>query len=68
MLSQVREHLSIDPEGGAEPDNYKRTIEGNRQFRTEMVRQAEIDQEEICWRNWPYKDDGDDNMSPLVGD
>jgi hypothetical protein len=62
ILSRVREHLDIDLEGGTEPDNFERAVEGNRQFRMEMVRQAEIDQREICWRNWPYKDDGDDSM------
>lgn len=29
-------------------------VEGNRQFRMEMVRQSEVDQREISWRNWPY--------------
>ncbi|KAL3443689.1 hypothetical protein BJX65DRAFT_320472 [Aspergillus insuetus] len=41
-------------------------VEGNRQFCEEMVRQAEEGQEEIGWRNWPYKDDGDDSEPPLV--
>ncbi|KAJ5480322.1 hypothetical protein N7530_005831 [Penicillium desertorum] len=62
LLSRVREHLDIDLEGGTEPDNFERAVEGNRQFRMEMVRQAEKDQREICWRNWPYKDDEDDSM------
>lgn len=64
LLSQVREHLNIDPEGGTEPDNFERAVEGNRQFRMEMVRQAESDQHEICWRNWPYKDKDDIDMPP----
>ncbi|CAG8018510.1 unnamed protein product [Penicillium salamii] len=59
LLSQVRDHLSIDLEGGTEPDNFERAVEGNREFRMEMVRQAETDQREICWRNWPYKDEDD---------
>ncbi|PYI31373.1 putative mitochondria protein Fmp29 [Aspergillus indologenus CBS 114.80] len=64
LLSQVREHLNIDLEGGTEPDNFERAVEGNRQFRTEMVRQAEADQQEICWRHWPYKDKEDKSMAP----
>ncbi|KAJ5259345.1 kinase-like domain-containing protein [Penicillium angulare] len=53
------EYLNIDLEGGTEPDNFEKVVEGNRQFRVEMVRQAEVGEQEICWRNWPYKDDGD---------
>ncbi|KAK6810576.1 hypothetical protein RU639_013675 [Aspergillus parasiticus] len=64
LLSQVREHLNIDPEGGTEPDNFERAVEGNRQFRMEMARQTEADQREICWRNWPYKDKEDNSMPP----
>lgn len=63
LLSRVREHLDIDLEGGTEPDNFERAVEGNRQFRMEMVRQAEVDQRDVCWRNWPYKDDEDESMS-----
>ncbi|KAE8371102.1 kinase-like domain-containing protein [Aspergillus bertholletiae] len=51
LLSRVREYLDIDLEGGTELDNFERAVEGNRQFRMEMVRQAEMDQREICWRN-----------------
>ncbi|OJJ70401.1 hypothetical protein ASPBRDRAFT_197108 [Aspergillus brasiliensis CBS 101740] len=65
LLSQVREYLDIDPEGGTEPDNYERAIEGNRRFRMEMVKQSEADQQEICWRNWPYKDAEDNSMPPF---
>ncbi|KAJ9303267.1 hypothetical protein DTO271G3_641 [Paecilomyces variotii] len=65
LLSRVREHLDIDPEGGTEPDNFERAVEGNRQFRMEMVRQAEVDQREICWRNWPYKGVEDNSMPPF---
>ena len=64
LLSRVREHLDIDLEGGTEPDNFERALEGNRKFRMEMVRQAEVGQRKLCWRNWPYKDDGDDSMLP----
>lgn len=67
LLSQVRGYLDIDPEGGTEPDNHGRAVEGNRQFRMEMVRQSEVDQREICWRNWPYKD-AEDNSMPPFGD
>lgn len=62
LLSRVREHLGIDPEGGTDPDNFERAVEGNQQFRMEMVRQAEVDQRKICWRNWPYKDEKDSSM------
>ncbi|KAJ5240134.1 kinase-like domain-containing protein [Penicillium chermesinum] len=64
LLSQVRQHLNIDLEGGTDPDKFERAVEGNLQFRLEMVRQAEAGQEEICWRNWPYKDKEDDSMPP----
>jgi aminoglycoside phosphotransferase (APT) family kinase protein len=64
LLSRVREHLNIDLEGGTEPDNFERAVEGNRQLRIEMVRQAEAGQQEICWRNWPYKDQQDNSMPP----
>ncbi|KAJ5927863.1 kinase-like domain-containing protein [Penicillium verhagenii] len=66
LLSRVREHLNIDLEGGTDPDDFERAVEGNRQFRMEMVRQAEEDQQEISWRNWPYKDKEDDSMPPRV--
>ena len=65
LLSRVREHLDIDLEGGTDPDNFERAVEGNRQFRMEMVQQAEVDQREICWRNWPYKDEEDSSMPPF---
>ncbi|KAJ5390781.1 uncharacterized protein N7496_001849 [Penicillium cataractarum] len=65
LLSRVREHLNIDLEGGTEPDNFERAMEGNRQFRMEMLNQAEVGQQELCWRNWPYKDEHDDSMPPL---
>ncbi|GAB1197527.1 hypothetical protein APSETT444_006823 [Aspergillus pseudonomiae] len=66
LLSRVREHLNIDPEGGTEPDNFERAVEGNRQFRMEMVRQAEAGEREICWCNWPYKDKEDRSMPPAT--
>lgn len=68
LLSQAREYLDIDLEGGTEPDNYERAIEGNLQFRMEMVRQSEPGQEGICWRNWPYKDAEDNSMPPILED
>ena len=49
LLSQVREHLDINPEEGTEPGNY----EGSGQFCMEMVKQSELVQREICWRSWP---------------
>ncbi|RMZ79727.1 hypothetical protein DV738_g3251, partial [Chaetothyriales sp. CBS 135597] len=48
LLSRVRAHLGIDLEGGTEPDNFERAVEGNRQFRMEMLTQAEPDQREVC--------------------
>ncbi|KAJ6104056.1 Mitochondria protein Fmp29 [Penicillium sp. IBT 18751x] len=65
LLSRVREHLDIDPEGGTESDNFERAVEGNWQIRMEMIRQAEVGQREISWRNWPYKDEDDNSMPPL---
>ncbi|KAJ5529049.1 Mitochondria protein Fmp29, partial [Penicillium freii] len=47
LLSQIREHLDIDIEGGTEPDNFKRAVEGNQEFRIKIVRQAEVDQQEL---------------------
>ncbi|KAJ5179353.1 Major facilitator superfamily domain general substrate transporter [Penicillium capsulatum] len=67
LPSRVKEHLCIDPEGGTEPDNYERAIEANRQFRMEMVRQAEVDQQKLAWQNWPFKYT-DDNSMPPFGD
>jgi hypothetical protein len=64
LLSRVREHLDTDLEGGTEPDNFERAVDWNQQFRMEMVRQAEVGQQEICWRNWPYKDKDDNSMPP----
>ncbi|OJJ43571.1 hypothetical protein ASPZODRAFT_73818 [Penicilliopsis zonata CBS 506.65] len=65
LLSRVREHLGIDLEGGTEPENFERAVTANQEFRMEMVRQAEAEEREICWRNWPYKDEGDNSM-PLL--
>lgn len=66
LLSRVREHLNIDLEGGTEPDSFERAVEGNRHFRMEMVRQAEADQQEISWHDWPYKDKEDNRMPPHI--
>lgn len=60
---RVREHLGIDLEGGTEPKNYERALEGNWQFGTEMSRQAEKGQADVDWHNGPYKNDDDDSMS-----
>jgi hypothetical protein len=38
LLARVGEHPGIDLEGGAEPENFERALEGNRQFHEEMVR------------------------------
>lgn len=64
LLSRVRKYLDMDLGGGTEPDNFERAAEGNRQFRVEMVRQAEVDQREFCWRSWPYRDKDDNSMPP----
>lgn len=64
LLSRIREHLHIDPEGGTEPDNFERAMEGNRQFHLEMVRQTGAGQRERCWRNRPYKVEWDNRMPP----
>ncbi|OQE30082.1 hypothetical protein PENSTE_c002G04455 [Penicillium steckii] len=64
LLSRVREHLDIDIEGGTEPDNFERAVEGNRQFRMQMLMYAEEGQREISWHNWPYKDNEDNSMPP----
>ncbi|KAL2827225.1 hypothetical protein BDW59DRAFT_179223 [Aspergillus cavernicola] len=64
VLSAVRNHLGIDLEGGTEPENYEWASHANVQFRLKMLRQTEEGQRALCWRNWPYKDDEDDNSPP----
>ncbi|KAJ5928134.1 mitochondria protein Fmp29 [Penicillium verhagenii] len=64
LLSRVREHLRIDQKGGTLPYNYKWAVEGNQQIRMEMVRQADVGEREISWRNWPCKDKEDESTSP----
>ena len=61
ILFQVREHLATGQEEGTEPDNFERAVEGNQKLRVEILRKA-VDQPEICWCNWPYKDKRVDSM------
>lgn len=66
LLSRVRTELGIDSEGGTEPDNFEWASRKNWELRLEMLRQSDIHEREICWRNWPYKDDGDVSLPPLL--
>jgi hypothetical protein len=64
LLSTIRNNLGIDLEGGTEPENFKWASHRNLEFRMEMLRQSEEHEREICWRNWPYKDDEDSSSPP----
>lgn len=66
LLDIIRNDLGIDPEGGTEPANFERASRRNLEYRLEMVRQAGEDERDICWRNWPFKDDKDYSSPPRV--
>ncbi|WEW56479.1 hypothetical protein PRK78_001924 [Emydomyces testavorans] len=66
MLSQMRESMAIDLEGGTEPENFELAVNMNEEFRMEMVKHAEPHQRDICWRTWPFKDDDDQSPTPTV--
>jgi hypothetical protein len=65
-LSKARDAMGIDFEGGTEPENYEFARYMNLEFRTEMVRQAEEHERDLCWRAWPYKDDNDQSPPPAM--
>ncbi|KZF19666.1 phosphotransferase enzyme family protein [Xylona heveae TC161] len=64
LLSRVRSELGIDLEGGTEPENFEWAAQKNAELRLEMLRQCDVHEREICWRNWPYKDDEDVSSPP----
>lgn len=64
LLSQIRDYLNIDVEGGTEPDHFEGAVELNGQARVTFVQQGEVGEREMAWGNWPYKDDGDDSLPP----
>lgn len=64
LLSRIRHGLGIDAEGGTDPENFEFASKRNAELRMEMVRQSDVHEREICWRNWPYKDDGDVSSPP----
>ncbi|KAE8343869.1 hypothetical protein BDV24DRAFT_172510 [Aspergillus arachidicola] len=66
LLSTIRNHLGIDLEGGTELENYEWAHHQNLQFRMELTRQSEEHEREVCWQNWPYKDDGDCSSPPSL--
>ncbi|PWY82151.1 hypothetical protein BO70DRAFT_291572 [Aspergillus heteromorphus CBS 117.55] len=68
LLSSIRAHLGIDLEGSTEPENFEWAYNRNLQFRMEMLQQSEQDERDICWRNWPYKDDTDTSLPPVLDD
>ncbi|PGH16763.1 hypothetical protein AJ80_05078 [Polytolypa hystricis UAMH7299] len=52
LLSIIRNDLGIDLEGRTEPGKwYECAVARNREFRMEMLRQSEVHEREICWRN-----------------
>ncbi|GKZ68938.1 hypothetical protein AnigIFM50267_004098 [Aspergillus niger] len=66
LLTIIRNDLGIDPEGGTEPANFEWASRRNLEYRLEMLRQAEEDERDICWRNWPFKDETDFSSPPSV--
>ncbi|PYI02815.1 kinase-like protein [Aspergillus sclerotiicarbonarius CBS 121057] len=68
LLSAIRDHLGVDLEGGTGPENFQWASHRNLELRLEMVRQAEEHEREMCWHNWPFKDDTDMSSPPLHDD
>lgn len=66
ILSTFRDSMGIDPEGGTEPSNFEHACNMNKQWRMEMLRHAENDERELCWKAWPYKDDNDTSTPPSL--
>lgn len=66
MLSTIRDHLGVDLEGGTSVENFEWASSRNCDFRLEFLRQADSSEREICWRNWPFKDDSDSSAPPVV--
>lgn len=64
LLSTIRNDLGIDLEGGTIPENFERASRRNSEYRLQMVRHCEEHERELCWRNWPFKDDEDDSTCP----
>lgn len=66
LLLRVRNDLGIDLEGGTEPENIEAAHQKNTELRLEMLRQSEVHERDLCWSNWPYKDDEDQSSPPHV--
>lgn len=66
MLSTIRENIGIDLEGGTEPNNFEWAYHRNSEFRLEMLRYSAEHEREMCWQNWPFKDDGDLSCPPAL--
>lgn len=68
ILTTIRDFLGIDQEGGTEPDSFEHANSMNKCCRLEMLNNSnehESEHErEVCWKNWPYKDDSDDSPPP----
>ena len=60
VLATVRDSLGIDEEGGTDPDNYSRACFLNREWRMQMLKEANEEERERCWQIWPFKDDEED--------
>ncbi|PYI28637.1 kinase-like protein [Aspergillus indologenus CBS 114.80] len=64
LLSALREHLGVDLEGGTAPENFEWASQRNLELRLEMLRQAEEHERDLCWQNWPFKDNTDISSPP----
>ncbi|WEW60945.1 hypothetical protein PRK78_006433 [Emydomyces testavorans] len=66
ILTQMRDGMGIDIEGGTEPENLEFAMHINQGLRTETVRHSEKHERELAWRTWPFKDDDDTSPMPDV--
>ena len=64
ILKTIRDNIGIDLEGGTTPENFKWASLRNMEYRLEMQRHCEEHERELCWRNWPFRDDGDCSLPP----
>ena len=66
MLATIRDNLDIDGEGGTDPENYDFACELNREWRMQMFEEAKVDEREVAWRIWPFKDDDEEDSEMPV--
>ena len=66
LLTTIRKDLGIGLEGGTTPENFERASRRNSEYRQAMVDHCEEEKDrELCWRNWPLKDDEDRSACSL---